>query len=491
MRDRYRVVNLGIVVLLVIGARPGVADDRSGDSGQATSAAPPVTGFLTNWTRMERTSYFEPQPGGGNHDYGHISNRRRFGLRRSTERYDLMAAGQYVQFGGLPNDAVGPGALGVGALYFGHSRDTSSNQIYLKYLNVRLTDLLPGLTVQLGRFGYASGGEVTSSPAKVETVKRLRVHSRLIGGFEWSLYQRSYDGFRVDVRQPAWVATFSGFRPTQGGFEEEANGHVEALDVLAGTLTLLPDEVVPHTDWQVFAYRYDDRRRVTGRPDNTGRPVAAADVQINSFGTTLVGAYPSGAGELDLLVWLVGQSGSWYELDHGALAIVSEVGYQWREAQWRPWIRGGFLRASGDDDPSDATHGTFFQMLPTVRKYSLSATYAQMNLWDAFGQLILRPTDKLNVRADVHRLGLIEAADRWYQGSGVTQEEGTIFGYAARPSNGATDLGTVVEGAATYTVNPTWSVNGYVGSMTGGDVVTGAFAGDRLTYAYLENIVSF
>ena len=130
-------------------------------------------------------------------------------------------------------------------------------------------------------------------------------------------------------------------------------------------------------------------------------------------------------------------------------------------------------------------------MLPTVRKYSLTASYNLMNSTDLFVQAILRPRPPLGLRIDLHRIGLSESADRWYFGSGATQKRGTIFGYGARTSNGSTDFGTVIEGAASYTVNSHWSVNGYLGLINGGDVVRGSFDGDKLTFGYFENVVSF
>jgi hypothetical protein len=130
-------------------------------------------------------------------------------------------------------------------------------------------------------------------------------------------------------------------------------------------------------------------------------------------------------------------------------------------------------------------------MLPTVRKYSLSATYSTMNLDDKFLQVIARPSTRVTLRGDLHWLDLAEAADLWYVGSGATQRSGTIFGYAGRRSGGAESFGTVLEGSADWTISPRWSVNGYLGWIRGGDVVRATFAGDRLTFAYLENVFQF
>jgi hypothetical protein len=114
-----------------------------------------------------------------------------------------------------------------------------------------------------------------------------------------------------------------------------------------------------------------------------------------------------------------------------------------------------------------------------------------MNLTDVFAQVLLRPSPSLSLRMDVHRLKLATAADRWYAGSGATQESGTQFGFAGRLSRGSTDLGTVLEGSADYVVNPYWSINGYLGIIRGGDTVRGTFADPSFTFFYLENLVRF
>ena len=445
--------------------------------------------FLRDWTRVESWHYFAPNPGGGDPDYTDVANRLQVGVERRTPRYDIAGALQYVQFGGLPAGANGPGALGTGALYFDHSGRTDSRQVYLRYLNLRLKSVAPGLDVQFGRFGYTSGAESPSGDPKIETVKRLRLDSRLIGEFEWALYQRAFDGVRADLDRPAWHATASVFRPTQGGFENAAGAEITRIDLITGAVTLKPGSVLRHTDWQLFANRYRDARAVQARPDNTNERPTAVDVHIHTFGSSVAGVYPAGSGQIDVVGWIAGQTGTWYEQRHRAYAGAGEVGYQWSKAAWRPWLRAGFFRASGDADPADTRHGTFFPVMPTVRKYSLSTVYSLMNLDDVFVHAFFSPNPKVNVRVDLHRLDLATAQDRWYSGSGATQKTGTNFGYAGRRSNGATSLGTMLEGAADRAISRRWSVNGYLGVMKAGDVVRRTFAGNWLTFAYVESVV--
>jgi len=200
---------------------------------------------------------------------------------------------------------------------------------------------------------------------------------------------------------------------------------------------------------------------------------------------------PREGRQWDGLIWLVGQTGAWYEQRHRAYGVAVEGGHQWTAAAWRPWVRAGYLRASGDDDPGDDRHGTFFQMLPTVRRYAQTATYSQMNHTDAFVQTILRPAPSLGVRLDLHRIGLVSARDGWYFGSGATQSRGTTFGFATRPSNGRTDLGVSTEAGVDYTLSPHWSVNAFLGVIRGGEVVRRSFAGPTLKFGYVESVVQF
>ncbi|MBI2833094.1 MAG: alginate export family protein [Acidobacteria bacterium] len=453
--------------------------------------APSTKPFLRNWTRVEAWRFFEPHPGGGDPTYADIANRLQIGVERITQRYELTGAVQYVQFAGLPSTATGPGPLGTGALYFAHSGSRGSHNVYVRYLYARLKDLAPGFSLQVGRFGYASGSESPSAISKIEAVKRQRVDSRLIGEFEWSLYQRSFDGFRADLDRPAWHVSLAGFRPTQGGFEESAGASIGRITVLAASFAMKPGLALPRTDIQGFAYGYSDTRAVRGRPDNTGRSASAADVRIATYGAAILGAYPYRDGEVDVLLWVAAQTGNWYEQNHLALALAAEMGHQWPHARWSPWVRAGVDRASGDAQAADRRHGTFFQMLPTSRKQSLSATYSFMNLADVFAQVLLRPSPKLNLRVDLHNISLARASDVWYAGSGATQRAGLIFGYTTRGSRGARSLGTVLEGSVDYSVNRHWSVNCYVGTIRGGDVVRRMFKDPRLVFGYVENVLQF
>lgn len=454
---------------------------------------PPWRVSAVNVIRAESWRYFEPRPGGGDPAYAFLADRFRLDVRGHWRRVDLTVGTQYVGMAGLPDGAIGPGALGTGALYFDQGgRRANSSALYLRFANLRFPNVRPGFDLQVGRMGYTSGAEAPSGVPKIETVKRQRLDARLVGEFEWSIYQRVFDGVRLDITRPAWRATSVAFMPTQGGFAKAANTTMIEVLVAGATVSSRPSTGSrAKTQVQGFGWQYRDRRDVTQRPDNSGlTSTRGAHIDVTSMGGTVLGAYPAGPGEADLLVWGTAQVGRWYGDTHRAFATVLEGGYQWSRAPWQPWLRTGLFHATGDGDPRDTTHGTFFPMLPTVRRFSQTTAYGTMNLRDLFVQVLARPRPPVGLRLDLRRLDLASAADLWYAGSGATLASGAVFGYTGRRSNGTRRLGTAVEGSVDYAVTPRVSVNGFVGAVRGGPVVTGTFGGRTLWFAYLESAVA-
>ena len=469
---------------VVISCMPALA--------QSAATEPRVTGTLSNVTRVESWSYFVPPPDAGSDPtYTLLADRAELGARVEGRRFDLSASFNYVRLENLPTNAIGPGGLGPGAFYFYSSGVRYSYQLYLNGLTLRVKSRAGGLSFTGGRMPFSSGGEASRHAAALDTLTEDRLASRLIGTFESSLYQRRFDGVRLDVDRPAWHLTSAVFVPTQGGYEESANLSMTHLQVATASWTERAGTAEAPRAWQAFAHLYRDRRPVTVRPDNTGIFVADhADVSVVAFGGSHASITPTSAGEADVVVWGAAEAGDWYGLAHRAASVAIEGGHRWTRAPGTPWVRAGYLYATGDRNPVDAHHGTFFSMLPSSRQYALSSIYAQMNLRDLFGQLRFDP-GRVKTRLELHRLTLASGQDLWYQGSGATASHGPYFGFSGRDPGGATSLGTVLEGTADLPIVSHWSLNGYVGTMWGGGAVRASFAGDRWSSWYLENVIRF
>jgi hypothetical protein len=456
-------------------------------------AQPAVTGTLSNVTRVESWSYFLPyidplaltRAPIGDPDYTFVGDRAELGVRVDGSRFDLSGAFNYVRLENLPTNAIGPGALGPGAFYFAATGVRYSYQLYLSELTARFTSAnAAALTV--GRMPFSSGHESVSENASLERLKSERLASRLIGNFEWSLYQRRFDGVRFDLARPNWHVNAAAFFPTQGGYEESTNLTMPKVQVGSASLT----HKAATAEWQLFGYAYRDRRGTAAVVDNTFALDQPVDVTIGTAGASYVRVSPTRAGELDVVLWGAAQAGDWYGDAHRGASFAAEAGHRWTAVSFRPWLRGGYLWASGDRDRQDDRHGTFFQMIPSSRQYALSSIYTQMNLRDAFVQLAVEPR-RFRARIEVHALQLASGADLWYQGSGATASSSRFFGFAGRAAGGDTGLGAVLEGAIDVPIRKYWSINGYAGTMSAGSAVTPMFTSKRSTFWSIENVIRF
>ena len=156
----------------------------------------------------------------------------------------------------------------------------------------------------------------------------------------------------------------------------------------------------------------------------------------------------------------------------------------------KPWFRVGYFRSTGDGNPNDNVHGTFFQMLPTTRQYARFPFFNLMNNEDSFGQVMLKPQERLALRTEAHYLRLSSANDLWYSGGGAFQEQ--TFGFTGRPSNGKRSLGALLDASLDYTITQRTIFTFYLGVARGGGVeATNYPMGDNSRFAYIEYTQKF
>lgn len=434
-------------------------------AAQAT-ADPEVTPTVRNVTRVESWSFFEPLGPETEPDYTLLGNRATLGMRVAFEQFTVRGSFQYAQLVGLPRRAFGPGPLGPGALFFAAAENTRAFQLYFKSMSVRVNKLVPGLSLEVGRMPYESGEGTPFA-------------GRLIGNAEWTMFERAFDGVRVDYEAPTWRAHGAFVMPTQGAYEESASPTI-------GTVRLASARWA-RNGIDVFAHNYRDTRAIRSRPDNTGIPAPRVDVSIQTLGASM--SYARGAA--DAQVWGALQRGQWYGDDHRALSGSVEAGHRWPRLAGQPSVRGGVRYASGDEDPNDTQHGTFFPMVPTTTPGVLAGTYAQMNLRDLYVRGSLDPHDRLSLSAELHRLSLASRLDRWYSGTGATAFSGTYFGYSSRPSTLRSDLGTFLQISAVSPLTRHWRLAATVALVRGGQIVRRQFARDTLRVVTIESRLAF
>lgn len=445
--------------------------------------------------RAENWSWFDSPPGHSDYTFGALV--LRLSMSQKRERFDWLIEGLSPWLINLPTQAIlstPQGQLGLGATYYAanHNQDGSAifRQGYVRFKGI-FGDSQSSF--RFGRFEFSDGAEFKPSDSTLATLKNDRIQQRLIGPFGFSHVGRGFDGIHFDRTSELNNFTFFAARPVEGAYQLRSLHELDA-DLYYGAFTRqLPSKRAP-SEARFFVLHYHDGRPVL-KTDSRPQSVRAADhqnIRVTTLGGHYIAALGSGSAKTDLLFWGAAQVGTWGVLNHRAGAVGVEAGHKF-DAPMQPWLRAGYFRSSGDGNPNDADHTTFFQILPTPRIYARTPFFNLMNNQDVFGQLLLTPLPKLSFRTDIHCLRLSNSHDLWYLGGGAYQSES--FGYTGRPSNGHADLGTLFDGSFDYLLTRTTTLTLYGSFVRGGSVEAAIYpqggVHPNLHFVYLEFLQRF
>jgi hypothetical protein len=452
-----------------------------------------VTGSL----RMRGYGWNWFEVSSGENQYGYSGNllRVNFAGRRKNWDWDAEVGAPFLL--GLPDSATVPapqGALGLGSNYFtanGNSRFAGS--AFLKQAYIRFRGLgSEGATLQVGRFDFNDATEIVPKDGTLAAVKRDRLSQRLIGTFGWSDVGRSFDGLHFSYSKPKEDFTFVAAIPTRGVFQTDGWGW-NRVGFGYAAFTHEWGHGKHSADTRVFALSYDDWRPIL-KTDNrplSVRRASLSNIRLETLGGHTIHSFATSAGTIDAVAWGALQTGRWGTQTHRAYSFDFEAGYQPKILpRLKPWIRGGYTAGSGDGNPGDNRHSTFFQVLPTPRPYARFPFFNMMNTQDAFGAAILRLHPKVTVSSEFHSLRLSKAADLWYSGGGVFQP--WTFGYAGRDGSGRRSLANLYDASAEFRAARQLTLTGYFGYAQGRAVMERIYPlGKDATFGYLEALFRF
>src|SRR5581483_9705119 len=397
----------------------------------------------------------------------------------------------------LPNRAIAPppkGLLGLGANYYQPHGNVNDASVFLKQGYVEFDPtLLGGFDFKGGRFEFFDGSEYQPRDLDSELNWLLlnRIAQHLVANFGFSDVMRSFDGATIAYARPGWQATLMYGVPTKGVYDLHGMDEIRNTDLVYASLNAGP-ELFSSDLWgqslgRIFYIYYNDSR---GLPlvDNrglSGRQADTGPVSIDTVGGDYVRAERAGPGVADVLLWTAGQFGSWGSQSQRAYSVVAETGYRLDRIAWKPWLRIGYSVGSGDSNPNDGVHETFFQILPTPRLYAFFPFFNMMNLDNAMAQLILKPLPQLEVQSSLHGLWLDSNKDLWYAGGGAF--DNSIFGYTGRPSFGRDYLGALADCQITWKINGHIAAQIYYGHAFGGSVVGAVYpAGREANFGFIQ-----
>jgi hypothetical protein len=465
--------------LLLIGAC------AFGHAQSSTPGASPVSVSVYDRTRIDTWQWFAAPPYANT--YGYVESLLRVSVEQKIHNWDWQLELAQPAILDAPDDAVSSvsaqGQMGLGGTYYASNVNSYSAAAFLKQGFARFDGERSNL--RFGRFEYIDGQETSPKDASINWLQTNRIAHRFIGNFGFSNAQRSFDGIDGQYHAGGWDIAATAARADQGVFN--MNGNPE-LNVDLQYLALTRSNWKQHVLWRAFAIGYHDGRTGVTKTDNRALTVRSTDhqnIRIGTYGGDLLASIPAGSGNFDFLFWGALQNGQWGALNHRANAEAIEGGYQLTKLTTAPWLRGGWFRSSGDNNSTDTTHHTFFQILPTPRVYARLPFYNLMNSTDEFVQLIDKPISRLSLRSDLHWLQLTSPHDLWYLGGGAFDNK--VFGFVGRPANGATSFASVADISADWKATKTVDINTYYAYAQGKTVVAAIYPTNRnMEYGYLE-----
>lgn len=452
-----------------------------------------VTGSLR--TRIESWDWFEPSSGEPNYTFS--GSILRLNLSKAKESFSWNAEFALPVLFNLPNNAVAPGAqgaMGAGANYFtANNRNTNTAMFFPKQAWMQWKT--PAGQFRVGRVEYADGAETTPKNATLAALKASRINMRLLGHFGWTHIGRSFDGVLYSKTRAKDQFNVLLATPTRGVFQTDGWGWNKAAFGYAA-YTKPWSRGIQTADTRIFVLHYQDWRPNVLKTDNrsaAARRLDTANIAIATFGGHSVHAFETKPATYDLLFWGAVQTGRWGVQSHRAYAYTAEAGFQPKAAALRPikpWFRGGYSQSSGDGNPNDGTHNTFFQVLPTPRPFARFPFFNMMNNRDIYAGLTLRPHARVTVSNEFHGLSLANANDLWYAGGGVFQP--WTFGYQGRATNGARSLANLYDTSVDVKLNAAVSLNFYYGHAQGLAAIQTIYPKGRSgNFGYIELMYKF
>ena len=482
---------------------PTVIDGGTSASAAPKPASPGVTDqhklgaltFTVNWRfRTEAWDWFEATVPAQN-SYAFEHSLLRVGLGQKTERFEWFVEGAQDAIVNLPTAAVLPGApgqLGLGGTYYaanGNRQNNANAFVRQAYLGFALP---VNAKLRLGRFTFLDGAEVSPKDKSLATLVNTRITQRLIGDFGFSAVGRSYDGAQLAFNAKAGNFTFLGARPTRGVYQIDAMGELN-IDLFYGAYTVSLNHGSSVGQFRLFGLGYVDERPAL-KTDNRTTPLRAADhdhIRLGTYGADYVHVFNAqNRGKFDFLLWGAVQNGSWGVLTQRSAAFVAETGWQPVIRLLNPWFRVGYSFGSGDSNPADGRHGTFFQVLPTPRPYARFPFYNMMNNEDFFASSMFRLPHSLVFRSELHALRLADANDLWYSGGGAFQPH--TFGYTGRVTGGNRSLANVWDLSMDVPLRYGFGLTTYYAHAWGKGAVASIYrSGTSAQFGYVETNLHF
>lgn len=251
---------------------------------------------------------------------------------------------------------------------------------------------------------------------------------RLVGGFEWSNFARTFDaakltykgkGFSVDAFASSVVIAKAHQLDQSDVFNADELSRLQAFSGIYLTVDPFPFGTLDLYVFQLDSEAGAKAVAPTGTTGGTTPALLARSTDFTTFGTRVKGD-PKKLGGWEYSGEFAYQTGSVQGLDLNAFAASVGGGYNFN-APMKPRVYVEYNYASGDKDAGDGSLGTFQNLFPTNHKfYGAMDVFSLQNLQNAMLSLRVNPTKTVTAQLDYNAFFAANTSDKLYRAPGNT-----------------------------------------------------------------------
>ncbi len=295
-------------------------------------------------------------------------------------------------------------------------------RVFVQGVNAEIEDNdIPLIPIEENRFDIHQGfldlrilGEDVPLTLRIGRQELQYGAQRLISPLDWGNTRRRFDGVKLFYEAPDFgfdVFYVRPFDPIAVNIGENQNRKPDEyreemhLYGIYSTYTGIPNHGI---DGYFFALR--DRGDFVNANSNAG------DISLYTLGARFWGR----TGPWDYDTELTGQWGRWAGDTIQAWSWSLDSGVTFDHLPWSPRLGVGFDLATGDDDPTDGKHGTFYQLFPLAHAYlGYLDLVARQNIIAQNINLTMKPAENVKAHIAWHTFWLYEESDALYNAGGV------------------------------------------------------------------------
>jgi hypothetical protein len=212
-----------------------------------------------------------------------------------AEPGDALRRSQYTVLNGLSADASGAAALYRADTPGGAQSSVDALALRQLWVEVRSFE---AVSLAVGRLDINLGTLGTYPEANWNYVKAARLSQRLVGTVDWTHGAHAFHSVSSVLAPEGSVLHLFAAEPTTGVFAIR-RGYERQQGVLVGgaEVTMLRGIGLENTEFTGFFVGYVDSR------DPERVAALFTDIRVYTLGASLLGIYPVGLGQADMLLW--------------------------------------------------------------------------------------------------------------------------------------------------------------------------------------------